>query len=61
MLCNLRPSLADKLRIGYFKSDQTTQTEESDIVELKHVTGTIGTLVQVLISLTLQVLTVILH
>lgn len=45
-LLALQPTLADRRRVGYFKVDQTTQTEESDIVELKRVTGTIGTLME---------------
>lgn len=43
-----RPAISDWRRVSYFRADEATQTDESDIVELKNVTGTIGTLKQVL-------------
>ena len=42
-----RPSLADKLRVGYFSMDRACQTEESDIIDLKETTALLSTLVQV--------------
>ena len=42
-----RPSITDVRRVGYFSSDQTTQTDNSDILELKFVTGTIGSIIEV--------------
>eukprot|EP00112_Aurelia_sp_Birch-Aquarium-sp1_P017336 Seg4002.4 transcript_id=Seg4002.4/GoldUCD/mRNA.D3Y31 product="putative protein C10orf67 mitochondrial" protein_id=Seg4002.4/GoldUCD/D3Y31 len=43
---DLRPSLADKLRVGYFSMDRACQTQESDIIDLKETTALLSTLVQ---------------
>lgn len=45
-----RPSITDVRRVGYFSSDQTTQTDNSDILELKYVTGTIGSIIEVALA-----------
>lgn len=42
-----RPSLASQKRVGFFVSDRSTQTEESDILEVKRITHVIETLIQV--------------
>lgn len=46
-LYSLRPGISDSKRVGYFAADHSTQTDQSDIVELKSVTGTITTLIKV--------------
>ena len=42
-----RPSLASQKRVGFFVSDRSAQTEESDILEVKRITLVIETLIQV--------------
>lgn len=42
-----RPSLASQHRVGFFLSDRSTQTKESDILDVKRVTHIIQTLIQV--------------
>ena len=41
------PSISDKTRAGYFSQDCASQTEKSDLVNLKEVTHMVGILVQV--------------
>jgi len=40
-------SIQWKKRVGFFVSDRSTQTEESDILEVKRITLVIQTLIQV--------------
>lgn len=42
-----RPTLADEQKIGFFSLDRTTQTEESEIIELKDMTNVIQQLLDV--------------
>ncbi|XP_029444561.1 uncharacterized protein C10orf67 homolog, mitochondrial [Rhinatrema bivittatum] len=35
----LRPSIADQLRVGFFSADHATQTDSSEILEIKEVTN----------------------
>ena len=41
------PSLADQRHVGFFVTDSSSQTDQSDIVDVKRVTHVIETLVQV--------------
>ena len=41
------PSISDKTRAGYFSQDCASQTEKSDLVNLKEVTNMVGILVEV--------------
>ena len=42
-----RPSIDARRKAGFFVSDSSTQTEESDIIDLKHAIKTLETLTQV--------------
>ena len=42
-----RPSIETRRKAGFFVSDSSTQTEESDIIDLKHAIKTLETLTQV--------------
>ena len=48
---SLRPSLADKLQIGFLVSDRCTQTDITEIIDIKHMTSTATTLVSELATL----------
>nr|CAB3228483.1 trichohyalin-like [Phallusia mammillata] len=43
---SLRPSLADKLQVGFLTSDQFTQTNDTEILDIKQMTDTVRTLVE---------------
>ncbi|OCT75595.1 uncharacterized protein C10orf67, mitochondrial isoform X2 [Xenopus laevis] len=42
----LRPSISDQLRVGFFGTDHATQTDVSEVLELKEVTGVMQSLVK---------------
>jgi len=42
-----RPSIADQVRIGYFSQDRSSQTEVSEIAQLKEMTEVLQNLVRV--------------
>jgi len=42
--------LADDQKVGFFRLDRTTQTEESEIVDLKEMTKIIQQLLEVCVS-----------
>ena len=48
---SLRTSLADKLQVGFLASDRFTQTEVSEIIDVKHMTNTVSSLVTELADL----------
>jgi hypothetical protein len=52
VLCS--PSISDKTRAGYFSQDCASQTEKSDLINVKEVTHMVQILVQVKISTTLS-------
>uniref|UniRef100_F6UXQ4 DUF4709 domain-containing protein n=1 Tax=Ciona intestinalis TaxID=7719 RepID=F6UXQ4_CIOIN len=43
---SLRPSLADKLQVGFLASDQFTQTYDTEILDIKQMTQTVQRLVE---------------
>lgn len=43
---SLRPSLADKLQVGFLTSDQFTQTNDTEILDIKQMTETVRLLVE---------------
>ncbi|CAK8690565.1 unnamed protein product [Clavelina lepadiformis] len=43
---SLRPSIADNLQVGFLASDQFTQTYDTEILDIKHMTETVKTLVE---------------
>ena len=43
------PSISDKTRAGYFSQDCASQTEKSDVVNLKEVTHMVQILVKVIL------------
>ena len=42
-----RPSIADQVHIGYFSQDRSSQTEVSEIAQLKEMTEVLQNLVRV--------------
>ena len=48
---SLRPSLAEKLQVGFLASDRFTQTEITEIIDVKHMTTTVTSLVTELADL----------
>ena len=49
--CNVyRPTMADDLKVGFFSLDRATQTEESEIIDLKEMTEIIQQLLKVIIK-----------
>ena len=45
-----RPSLADQLKIGFFSLDRATQTQASEIIDLKEMTQVIQQLLKVIVK-----------
>ena len=44
---NFRPSLAEEQKIGFFSQDRCTQTEETEVIDLKEMTEIIEQLLEV--------------
>lgn len=47
IVITFRPNVADEQKIGFFSLDRATQTEDSEILDLKQMTDIIRTLTEV--------------